>query len=351
MTSLTRIQNIYAIDAWKATPFMKQFQGDCKSYSFKKRVGTRLSETMFGTSKMNQFAVDRITNSLKNSINPYYTYIPSGEILKSSPTKEHCVKRMIDEIKDLKVRWELHKPHLNITDNWADYVHKKECVPFFKKKDDSFVQTFTKPLGKRFSAKEIDNVKDYILNYTKNSQGFLAEGYVISFINNNILCPECKAQRAIGLCSRTGIDMSSSFRDGICMCCLSKGVITLFEIKVRNDKSIKNMNGTNSGSFIDLNTLFAIKANIYLVIASRDTGNVRIGKVDSYMMEGNSFLLYSIQEETVPREDDMSPSSYVTCSKGLYIIPNKMELPLNVVLSEKICESILQEAYKAEDIV
>lgn len=103
------------------------------------------------------------------------------------------------------------------------------------------------------------------------------------------------------------------------MNCHANNVLTLFEIKTRWENSIDNR-GTFTGSFAALNTLMTLKANIYLVIASRDTGDVRIGKITHATIRGNKNWLYALQENL----DWGSPSSYVVCEGGMFKTPVKI---------------------------
>jgi hypothetical protein len=127
------------------------------------------------------------------------------------------------------------------------------------------------------------------------------------------------------------------------MNCHNNGVITLFEIKTRWEKVVATGgNGTYAGSFVALNTLMTLKSNIYLVIASRDTGDVRIGKITSAKMRGNPNWLYALQEGL----EWGAPSSYVTCAGGFIHCPVKMP-PLIETMSDKYVDEVALTALTA----
>ena len=103
-------------------------------------------------------------------------------------------------------------------------------------------------------------------------------------------------------------------------------------------KKIRGKKGTHGGNFTALNTLMAIGANVYLVIASRDTGDVRIGKITSAQLRANKNWLYSLQEDF----GWGSPSSYIVCDEGFQKLLVTTPILIDT-LSDNYCENIFKE--------
>jgi hypothetical protein len=82
-----------------------------------------------------------------------------------------------------------------------------------------------------------------------------------------------------------------------------------------------------------------IKANVYLVLVSRDTGDVRIGKITSAKMRSNANWLYALQEGFKWG----SPSSFVTCADGFMKCPVKMPKIIET-LTDKFMNEIIAGA-------
>ena len=163
---------------------------------------------------------------------------------------------------------------------------------------------------------------------------------MIAFLNSCYNCPVCNVIGKIGWCDNMSLLTSGSvdaFRDGICLNCNEHGIITLFEIKTRWENAVEQ-NGTYGGSFVALNTLLSINANVYLVVVSRDTGNLRVGKITSGRLRANRNWLFSLQENL----GWGSPSSYIICANGFKILPVKMPRLLNT-LSKKYCNGIFDQ--------
>ncbi len=68
------------------------------------------------------------------------------------------------------------------------------------------------------------------------------------------------------------------------------------------------------------------------MIASRDTGDVHIGKITSAKMRTNHNWLYALQEGYTWG----GPSSYVTCAKGLMHCPVKMPILVETMTDDYV---------------
>jgi hypothetical protein len=84
-----------------------------------------------------------------------------------------------------------------------------------------------------------------------------------------------------------------------------------------------------------------LNANIYLVIVSRDTGDVHIGKITSAKMRGNRNWLYALQEG----QHWGTLSSYMMCLSGLSKFSLKM-IKLVDVMTDSFMNSIEIEVVK-----
>lgn len=258
-----------------------------------------------------------------------FRYIPTGTIIKHNPTEEESITKLVDICNRAQdyysnTNYELYE----IIDNWYISANVKPGDPLSK--SNARHQLILKRSGKRFTAKNI-TVKEEIDNILENCAGLLSEGWIISFLNSGLKCPECKNTGHIGWCDIIPKSNIDAFRDAICMNCYHNNIITLFEIKTRWENTINNK-GTYAGSFIALNTLMTMKANIYLVISSRDTGLVRIGKITSSKMKANKKWLYALQENL----NYGSPSSFVFCKDGLHLCPIQMPVLKDILTTEYI---------------
>jgi hypothetical protein len=262
-----------------------------------------------------------------------FKFIPRGEIITHIPT----TREMVDKLQRLCTRalpYYKKYPQTSVTDNWTKYTNIRDGSPMNKS-----IQVHRRALessGKRFSGKNI-STESQVIDLVKSSRGMLAEGHVIAFLNTGFKCPTCKVIGKIGWCDGMSYYSVDSFRDAVCMNCRDNGNITLFEIKTRWENAI-NGNGTYAGNFCAINTLMTLNANVYLVIASRDSGNIRVGKITSATMRGNKNWLYSLQENL----GWGSPSSYVECAGGLQLLPVKMPILIKTI-PDKYCDEIFTE--------
>jgi hypothetical protein len=292
-------------------------------------------DNVFGKGKSRaDTGIKSITSYLKRSAQmDIFKCVEGGTIVITPPTKEELVAKLQGlGTRALEYYSNLSYEQTDVTDHWAKAARVRNGAPL-----DISVPLHKRVLargGKRFSAKVV-TAKYTVIDMIKNSRGMLAEGHVVAFLNSGLKCPECKSIGKIGWCDGVSHRSVDAFRDAVCMNCHNNGVITLFEIKTRWENVVTSGgNGTYAGSFVALNTLMTLNANIYLVVASRDTGDVRIGKITSAKMRGNHNWLYALQEGL----HWGAPSSYVTCAGGLMKCPVKMPL-----LIETMSDSFVDE--------
>ena len=280
-----------------------------------------------------------VFNYMEKSENKeYFINVTPGKIIKTPPTHNELVLKLSEYVKRAKEYYK-NNPHTAVIDQWAGGdIHDGSPL---NKKNQHHSRVLQRS-GKRFKGK-IETMTEQMTELIISSTGMLSEGYVISFLNSGLRCPECKAVGAIGWCDAISHRSVDSFRDAICMSCREKGIITLFEIKTRWEEAIqKNKEtGTYAGSFPAISALDNINANVYLVLVSRDTGDIRLGKITSSKLRGNKHWLYALQEGL----EWGSPSSYVYCEKGLYLLPVKMPPLIN---NEKNIKLVIQQVLKSE---
>ena len=270
----------------------------------------------------------------------YYTDIPYGHILTHSPTPKDCVDYLT--IVGQK-KWKFYSKRnywVDVIDRWVPILAIKKGSPLNLSKHQHYNFFQHTQNQKRFVKVNIP-IRQRLIHDLKNCQGILAETYVVSFLNSNIKCPECKSIGMIGWCGNDKTEGSDSFRDAICLSCRAKGIITLFEIKTRWDRLARRGNGTYAGNFVSLNTLMAMGANIYIVIASKDTGHVRIGKITFAKIRATESWLYFLQENA----NNSSPASYVVCDNGFTLCKSRM-VPINQLLSNSIVKDISRQVIK-----
>jgi hypothetical protein len=303
-------------------------------------------ETVYGKGRGHKKeAVKSVTSYLERSSHmDVFKCVEGGTIIKSPPTKEDCITKLKElGTRALKYYSSLSYEQTEVTDHWAGALRGIRRGTPLNISVPSEARILKRD-GKRFSGKPI-TPKDQVIDIIKSSRGMLAEGFVISFLNSGLRCPECKSVGHIGWCDGVTHRSVDAFRDAVCMNCYSNGDITLFEIKTRWEKVIqKSGNGTYAGNFVALNTLMTLNANVYLVLASRDTGDVRVGKITSAKMRGNHNWLYALQEGLKWG----APSSFVTCANGFMKCPVTMQ-PLIKTITDSFIEEVTSEALKGVD--
>ena len=322
---------------WDQTPIFKRGR-----YAFVNQLNTICGEKIFGP-KINYVkrARESVFNFLKKAAGmDSMKGVPIGHIIFNPPTHEECVSKLIGLCEQAS-KYYTKYPQTKVTDLWAKRINNlKNGEPL--NISNQHHRRVWESGTKRFSGK-VQTLREQLTEMVRESRGMLAEGHVIAFLNSGLHCPECKAVGQIGWCVGISHRSVDAFRDAICLSCHAKGILTLFEIKTRWQNMINN-NGTFAGCFAALNTLMTLQANVYLVIASRDTGNVYIGKITYAKMRGNKNWLYSIQENL----GWGSPSSYVVCEGGMYKTPVTMT-PIMETLTDDFLESVYDEVLKSVD--
>lgn len=321
--------------SWKDTP---NFMGN--PYNMVANLRHICGEEVYGNKRgkevvARKFVSDYLELSAKMDV---YKCIEEGDIISTPPTQGYLVHKLVETGKRaLSYYSNLPYEQTDVRDIWAEDARTRLGAPM--NKSVPLQARVLNRSGKRFIAKKI-TPEDTVIDMVKNSRGMLAEGFVVSFLNSGLNCPECKMVGHIGWCDGMSHRSVDAFRDAVCMNCHRVGVITLFEIKTRWEKIASSCgNGTYAGSFVALNTLMTIKANVYLVMVSRDTGDVRIGKITSAKMRGNHNWLYALQEGFKWG----SPSSYVICAGGFVSCPVKMT-PLIETIPDALVDRIAREA-------
>ena len=297
-------------------------------------------DLVFGKNRgKTKLAYDSILNYMEKSESmSCFRVVSPGTIIIKPPTKEEMSLKLGNYVERAKEYYR-NEPYTVVTDQWAGgNIHDGEPL----NKNIPYQARLIEAGGKRFVGK-IATPAEQIVELITTSNGMLCEGHVIAFLNTYFTCPECKTTGNIGWCDGISHRSVDGFRDGVCMNCFQSGVATLFEIKTRWETAIlKNKDhGTYAGSFAAINALMMINANVYLVIASRDTGTVRVGKITSAKFRGNKNWLYALQEGF----DWGAPSSYVSCGKGFFTIPQTMPPLINI---DKTIKAVIQEALASE---
>ncbi len=321
--------------SWKDTT---NFRGN--PYSMVANLLHICGENVYGKHRGCEFKARKsVTSFLERSAKmDVFKCVEGGDVIKAPPTRDDMINKLVG-LGNRAIEYYSNLPYqqTDVTDHWAKDARVRLGAPMNKS-----IQTQSRVLnrsGKRFSAKDM-TVKETVIDMIKTCGGMLAEGHVVAFLNSGLQCPECSAVGNIGWCDGITHRSVDAFRDAVCMNCLKNNNITLFEIKTRWENAVlSGGNGTYAGSFVALNTLMSINANVYLVLVSRDTGDVRIGKITSAKMRGNHNWLYALQEGFTWG----GPSSYVTCAKGLMRCPVKMT-PIIETLPRDVVDSIAKEA-------
>jgi len=284
-----------------------------------------------------------IVSYLENTTNmDVFKFIPEGQIISKTPTREVLINKL-QGVCERSLSYYKKFPQTQVTDNWQKSTLVKNGSPMNRSIPQQ--QRAMDSGKKRFSGKII-SAENQVIDTIKTSKGMIAEGYIIAHLNTGLKCPICKEIGKIGWCDGFSDINIDSFRDGVCMNCREKGIATLFEIKTRWENSIKDNNVTYAGNFSAINTLMSLRSNIFLVVASIDTGDIRIGKITSARIRGNKRWLYSIQEDL----GWGSPSSYVVCDGGLHKIPVKMSIIIDI-MTDKYCESIFDYVLKNNNLI
>jgi len=313
---------------WTNTPIMKG-----GVFQFKKQFDQVCGDTAFGygRGKAKEGYVNTKSFMEHACGLDVFQGVPPGDILKAPPTEQECILKL-RALNDRAYAYYSEIEQTRVTDHWSrDAGVKDGCA--FDLNIPRQKRVYNRQ-GKRFSGVPL-STEEQVRDMIEDNSGMLSEGHVVAFLNSGLKCPECKVVGQIGWCDGITHKSVDAFRDAVCMNCRKNGVATLFEIKTRWEKHVAKERGTYAGSFVALNTLMAMKANVYLVIASRDTGDVRIGKITSAKMRGNRNWLYALQEGFTWG----GPSSYVVCEKGLSLCPVKMPILIEIV-TDDFCKRV-----------
>jgi hypothetical protein len=266
-----------------------------------------------------------VVSRLNRSNSKQFTTINDGKIF-TEMSYDICVKKLVDEIKNEKLFFAF-RGQTDVTDMWAKNQSKRSW--------DKSVEPMDCP---RYNGVE-QTEDEFIKSYLENCNGLLSEGYVLKHFNEHYDCPECGVNGKVGWYNNG--QTSTSFRDGICLNCRENNITTLFEIKTRWEASIKDKSSTFAGDYVALHSLLNNGANVYLIVASRDTGTIRLGKITFAFMKATSRFLYGVQEKL----NWGSPGSTIKCGDGLNIMDVQMDPPLEILLSDDICKKISDEVY------
>ncbi len=292
---------------WKNVP---PFKGKTDQ-QIKELIKAPLGKKMFGKDddgKIAEKAYIEMIAELDLCNDHYYAHIPAGEVARM-PDKASDVDRVVDDLRACV------SSHLNrkqdkladASDDWAKQHRMRGLDDLFDKRGKKCTHRMTNQTAPRFSATPITTLEEFLISRSVESdtRGFLAEEYVLSFLNHHRMqCPECRVSGHIASCGGCGDGQScSGFRDGICLSCAKRGVTTLFEIKTRNERAVKEAVARTgamwikAGNFIGLMALLAQKVNVYMIVLSRDTGSIRFGKIRDVRLDLCEIYCYNAQTE------------------------------------------------------
>lgn len=297
-------------------------------------------DVVFGKNKgKTKSAYDLLCNYMEKSEGmDCFKIVSPGNIIIKPPTDEEMIIKLVNYTNRAREYYR-NEPFTMVTDLWAqgdihDGMPLNKNIPHHAR--------FLQRNEKRFSGK-MASPAEQMVDLISSSSGMLCEGHVIAYLNTFFTCLECRVLGQIGWCEGISHRSVDGFRDAICMNCLKSGINTLFEIKTRWESAIikHKDHGTYAGSFAAINALMMIKANVYLVIASRDTGDVRVGKITSSKLRGNKNWLYALQEGF----EWGAPSSYVSCAGGLILLQNKMPPLIDI---DKRIKSVIHHVLSLE---
>lgn len=286
---------------------------------------------------------------------PYYTHIPSGDIARRPQTIGADVERAVEDLRACTMDYDTRKqPKItDSTDEWAKQHAVKPITALFNDKGKKCTHRITNTSSPRFSATIIESKEDYVRSRAvglsgkpQDTRGFLAEEYILSYLNQFGVCPECNVRGAFASCGGSGDgETSGAFRDGVCLSCKEKGQDTLFEIKTRNEKAVQQQTYRNgnisvhAGSLVALVSLLAAGAKVYVILVSRDTGDIRVSKIQDIRPLATEDFCYNVEcEDRIVG----SPRSTV------YVRPCqtlKMD-PMDCWLTKETSLKVLEEAMK-----
>jgi hypothetical protein len=190
-----------------------------------------------------------------------YTSIPEGDVLVDTPSEQMLISNLVDHISTFMSKYE-----------------KGKYVTTFKHEKTKFEKARSRDL-----TLEILTNDQCMRECTLSVPGFLTQGFIIAHLNKTRFeCPECGSVSTIGWISSKN-KLSSSFTEGVCMNCRSLNIGTYFKIKTRVDRAMDRYSGLSrvyAGTFTGINSLISAKANVYMIMASRESsGKISIGKI------------------------------------------------------------------------
>lgn len=273
---------------------------------------------------MDNYTALRARDSFIEAMDSYdiskHSEIPNGEILQSEPTKEDCINAAVIDLKTWMSDYDRNKFGVEYTNTHLPVKNRGLCLNIY-------------------------TPNQCIERHMCGIQGFLAESFVVAHLNeNNFICPECKKASQLGWIGNSQLNVSTSFKDVVCMGCKQNGVNTVFEIKTRNESSVNSK--VLGGSFGAINYLLK-KVNMYMIIVSRDTGKLFIGKIHTARPMASftdTMFCYKLYYNDSRVSDLKStPKAEVYCDFKPYHIIMK---PLCTILTPEFCEDVSLEAIR-----
>jgi hypothetical protein len=119
------------------------------------------------------------------------------------------------------------------------------------------------------------------------------------------------------------------------MGCNNRGISTVYEIKTRNDRAMIGKNSTYAGDWVAIEAYHRTNINTILIVVSRDTGAIRVGRITRWRMLGKPRFMYGLQEHTKLS----SPSSLVFCDNGFTKL--NITLVLNNYVTPELCNKVV----------
>jgi len=268
---------------------------------------------------------NKVLKSLERaSSDSFQVNITECEIVSEFPTTEDYISRLKKEIKGSLEYFNKHNGE-QIIDTWAKISGKKPAfIPYIGYKP---------PTPKRFELIHGDK-DEHVRWVAENSFDFLAEGYIVAYFNKYLMCPECGGQGCFGLAGGTSIYENTSFKDAVCNNCLKSKINTVFEIKIRWEGVIKDKVTLYAGNYTTIRAFLNKNVNVYMVVVSRDTGTIRIGKVTEAVPKFNENFLYTVQEDLKWG----APASIVIC-ENISVLSAKLP-PIDTIFTEELKRQI-----------
>jgi hypothetical protein len=124
------------------------------------------------------------------------------------------------------------------------------------------------------------------------------------------------------------------------MGCNSKRIKTVYEIKTRKEREIIDRNDTPAGDWVSIETYRRKNINVVLVVVSKDTGTIRVGRITRWKIVGKPRFMYGLQERTKLS----SPASHVFCEDGFTKLD--ISLVLNNYVTPELCKKVMANILK-----